>query len=308
MSENNKSPFRFIQIAALGLGAAALGYGALQTHRKNKRDKATLQRYNMEFDKRLDAYEKSEFQPLDADALKQENIFEDLTVDTQAADYARDQFMQQQANIMQGMRGMAGSSGIAGFAQSLSAQASQQAKQTQLSIGQQLQQNRRLQLQEESRLRNQERQIQLANMEGARQFELDKMSTLIGISGQKVAGAQQAIAGNQAAMSQIIGGVGQLAGAAVQADWSSTNDLMSTAITAAAAGSDRKIKKNIKYVFNSPSGLPVYNFEYIDAKHGSGVYQGVMSDEVSKEAVIMHPEGYEMVDYSMLDVEFKKLS
>lgn len=226
MSENNKSPFRFIQIAALGLGAASLGYGAWQTSRKNKRDKANLEKYNREFDKRLDAYEKSEFQPLDADALKQENIFEDLTVDTQAADYARDQFMQQQANIMQGMRGMAGSSGIAGFAQSLSAQASQQAKETQLSIGQQLQQNRRLQLQEESRLRNQDRQIQLANMEGARQFELDKQSTLIGISGQKVAGTQQAIASNQAAMGQIMGGVGQLGAAAISADWNKEQEMM----------------------------------------------------------------------------------
>ena len=72
--------------------------------------------------------------------------------------------------------------------------------------------------------------------------------------------------------------------------------------------SDRKLKKNIEYKFDSPSGLPVYNFEYIDAKHGSGVYQGVMADEVPREAVIMHLDGYEMVNYSMLDVDFKKLN
>ena len=75
-----------------------------------------------------------------------------------------------------------------------------------------------------------------------------------------------------------------------------------------AAASDRKLKKNIEHVFNSPSGIPVYNFEYIDAKHGSGVHQGVMSDEVPREAVVTHPDGYEMVNYSMLDVDFKKLS
>jgi hypothetical protein len=75
-----------------------------------------------------------------------------------------------------------------------------------------------------------------------------------------------------------------------------------------AAKSDKKLKKNIEYKFNSPSGIPVYNFEYIDAKHGSGIYQGVMSNEVPREAVIMHPDGYEMVNYSMLDVDFKKLN
>jgi hypothetical protein len=87
---------------------------------------------------------------------------------------------------------------------------------------------------------------------------------------------------------QIIGGVASGAGA--------------------AAASDRKLKKNIEHVFNSSSGIPVYNFEYIDAKHGSGVHQGVMSDEVPREAVIMHPDGYEMVNYSMLDVDFKKIN
>ena len=165
------------------------------------------------------AYEKSEFQPLDAEALKQENIYEDLTVDTQAADYAREQFQQQQANIMQGMQGVVGSSGVAGLAQTMSNQAVQQSKQSQLTIGQQLQQNRRMQMQEKSRLQGQDRQIQLANMQGARQFEIDKRDTLMGISGQKIAGAQQAMAGNQAAMGQIMGAVGQIGSSAVSADW-----------------------------------------------------------------------------------------
>ena len=57
----------------------------------------------------------------------------------------------------------------------------------------------------------------------------------------------------------------------------------------------------------SPSGLPIYAFEYIDTKFGKGFYQGVMSDEVPHAAVIKHSDGYDMVDYSMIDVEFKKL-
>jgi hypothetical protein len=54
--------------------------------------------------------------------------------------------------------------------------------------------------------------------------------------------------------------------------------------------------------------LPVYNFEYIDTKYGSGVYQGVMSDEVPLEAVTISPDGFDRVNYSLLDVEFKKVN
>jgi len=225
MAENNKTPFKFwLQAAGLAISAASAGYGAYQTSRKNKRDKEALASSNAGFDKQLEAYEKSEFQPLNADALKQENIYEDLTVDTQGADYAREQFQQQQANIMQGMQGAAGSSGIAGLAQTMSNQAIQQSKQSQLTIGQQLQQNRKMQMQEKSRLQTQDRQMQLSNMQGARQFEIDKRDTLMGISGQRIAGSQQAIAGNQAAMGQIIGAVGEIGGAAIGADWSYDKD------------------------------------------------------------------------------------
>lgn len=220
MAENKKSPLKLPIPLLIAGGMAAIHYGGRAIRGAKRRDRANqaeLAQYKKEFDERITAYEKSKFQPLDADALKQENIFEDLEVDTQAADYAREQFQQQQANIMQGMRGVAGSSGIAGLAQSLSMQAKDQARQTQLTIGQQLQQNRKMQMQEQSRLNAQERQIQLANMEGARQFELDKMSTLIGVAGQKISGTQGAIAQRQQMYGQIAGGVGQIAGAVIGA-------------------------------------------------------------------------------------------
>jgi hypothetical protein len=218
MSENKNSPLHVIHPALIAAGVVAGAFGLDAINKAGRRDRANrakLEGYEKEFDERIATYEESEFQPLDADALKQENVFEDLEVDTQAADYAREQFQQQQANIMQSMRGVAGSSGVAGLAQSLSNQAADQARQTQLTIGQQLQQNRKLQMQEQSRLNAQDRQIQLANMEGARQFELDKMNTLIGVSGQKVAGAQGAIAQRQQMYGQIAGGVGQIAAAAI---------------------------------------------------------------------------------------------
>ena len=232
MARNNKSPLKFFPAvaAALGISTGALGVGIIGggllaargigkgirgARRRDRANQAELAQYKKEFDKRIEDYEKSQFQPLDADALKQENIFEDITVDTEAADYARQQFAQQQANIMTGLRGIAGSSGIAGLAQSLSNQAAQQAKETRLTIGQQLQQNRRMQMQEQSRLNQQQRQIQIANMEGARQFELDKMTTLIGVAGQKISGTQGAISQRQQLYGQITGGVRQIAAAAI---------------------------------------------------------------------------------------------
>ena len=68
------------------------------------------------------------------------------------------------------------------------------------------------------------------------------------------------------------------------------------------------LKKNIEKIGESPSGLNIYSFEYIDNINGKGVYQGVMSDEIPTKAVVVHKDGYDRVDYSKLDVEFKKIS
>ena len=72
--------------------------------------------------------------------------------------------------------------------------------------------------------------------------------------------------------------------------------------------SDRRLKTNLTFIGTSPSGLNIYTFEYIDKdKFGEGLYQGVMSDEIPEEAVSIGPDGYDRVNYSLIDVEFKKL-
>ena len=71
--------------------------------------------------------------------------------------------------------------------------------------------------------------------------------------------------------------------------------------------SDRRLKKNIKLIKYSPSGLKIYSFEYINKLFGKGVYQGVMSDEIPQYAVTKHADGFDRVDYSKLDVEFKQI-
>jgi hypothetical protein len=81
----------------------------------------------------------------------------------------------------------------------------------------------------------------------------------------------------------------------------------STGMGGGSIKSDRRLKKNIRQYGKSLNGINIYLFEYKDKKYGKGVYQGVMSDEVPKHAVIRHEDGFDRVDYSQLDVEFKQI-
>jgi hypothetical protein len=75
----------------------------------------------------------------------------------------------------------------------------------------------------------------------------------------------------------------------------------------ASIKSDRRLKENIKKIGVSPKGLNIYSFEYKCKCHGEGVFQGVMSDEVPSNAIIKDGSGYDAVDYSLIDVDFKKI-
>jgi hypothetical protein len=77
----------------------------------------------------------------DLGELRMENAFENMTVDQRAAQFQRDMFSQQQANIMQGLQGSAGGSGIAGLAQAMAQQGQLQAQQAAADIGRQEREN-----------------------------------------------------------------------------------------------------------------------------------------------------------------------
>tara|TARA_B100000780_G_scaffold273371_1_gene236867 strand:+ start:561 stop:1367 length:807 start_codon:yes stop_codon:yes gene_type:complete len=71
--------------------------------------------------------------------------------------------------------------------------------------------------------------------------------------------------------------------------------------------SDRKLKENIRLVGKSPSGINIYTWTYKNQERdGKGVFEGVIAQEVP-QASIQHPDGYLMVDYSKIDVIFKKV-
>ena len=92
--------------------------------------------------------------------------------------------------------------------------------------------------------------------------------------------------------------------AEVQA-WSSTAQSVGNI---GSAMSDRRKKHNIKLIGKSNQGLNIYTFEYLNKIFGTGIFQGVMSDEIPSYAIVKHSDGFDRVDYSKIDVEFKKLS
>ena len=83
------------------------------------------------------------------------------------------------------------------------------------------------------------------------------------------------------------------------------NSLMNMLPYAAAAASDYKLKKNIKLVGKSGSGINVYEFEYKDKLYGLGKYRGVMAQEVPYASIM--DNGYLKVDYSKIDVNFERI-
>lgn len=129
-----------------------------------------------------------------------ENVYEDMTVSTEAANFQMQQGAQQRSNIMQGLRGAAGSSGIAGLAQALANQGTLQARQVSIDIGKQEQAIQAARLAEASRLQGLERQgaatAAMTRMGGealVQQAEADRQATLLGVAYGGAAGANQAV-------------------------------------------------------------------------------------------------------------------
>jgi len=144
-----------------------------------------------------------------------ENTMEDLTVNTQAADFAAAQQAQGMANTMGALRQSAGGSGIAALAQSLAGQQAQNAQMASVSIGQQEQSNQMLAARETSRLQG----LEIGGEAQSRALEAQLMSERAQIDAGELAQSEAEIqAARQArtqAIGQFAGGVGGLATAAM---------------------------------------------------------------------------------------------
>ena len=71
--------------------------------------------------------------------------------------------------------------------------------------------------------------------------------------------------------------------------------------------SDRRLKRAIRRIGTSPSGLPVYSFQYV---WGGPRFEGAMAQDLVRlrpDAVIRDASGYMKVDYSRIDVEMRQV-
>ena len=134
-----------------------------------------------------------------------------------------------------------------------------------------------------------------------------QQATLLGMDYGSLAGANAAY---QGALGNQMSGMGMTAD--MYGSQAANNPFSQVLSAGAQIGSaylmsDRRLKKNINKIGESPSGLNIYSFEYKNSKYGQGLFQGVMSDEIPQEAVVQMDNGYDAVNYSMLDVEFKQI-
>ena len=157
--------------------------------------------------------------------LGMENVYEDLTVNTQAADFAASQQAQGLSDIMGQTRQAAGGSGIAALAQALAGQQAQAAQQASASIGQQEAGLQRLAAGEAGRIQGMERQGEAYS----RGLQMEMAEAELGMSQQELAqrnlAIQQARGARAEGIGQLVGGVGQL-GSAALAGYTGNNDFM----------------------------------------------------------------------------------
>ena len=152
------------------------------------------------------------------------------------------------------------------------------------------------------RLSGQEAQARM-DMNNAQQMQNEATSDMISGVGSAVASG---IGGGAFSGGGGGGGGGGTVTASTFSSMSGSAGTGGTGYTFNSA-SDRRLKKNIKKIGKSPSGLNIYSFEYTNKLFGKGTYQGVMSDEIPKSSVKRADDGFDRVDYSTIDVEFKKI-
>ena len=186
-----------VQCATMGwiaVGSAAVSaYASISAANKNAKiaEDAAIEaekereRQQAELDKQKAEYKQQKFENPFANM---ENVYEDLTVNQQQAQFQAEQGAQQRANIMQNLRGAAGASGIAGLAQSLANQGQLQTQQISASIGQQEAANQLAAARGAA-------SVQIAERQGdqwVQQLEMDRQATLLGMQMGEATGANLA--------------------------------------------------------------------------------------------------------------------
>jgi len=181
-----------------GIAGGMIGSG------KRKREQAAAQ---TEFNRNKARMEGADTSNLHTNV---ENTMEDLTVNTQAAEFQSQQQASGFANTMDNLSSAAGGSGIAALAQSMAGAQSNAAIQSSADIGRQESSNQAA----ERQMAGQLQQNEIQGAYNSRAAEKDKVDTMLGMSQNRLGAANAA---RDAATQSIIGGVGSIAGAAASA-------------------------------------------------------------------------------------------
>jgi len=305
-------------VGAATAAAGAIGSGVVATNNavKNKRSALLEGAKARRLEKQLEALEQSRQPVIDQSQkirnLKNEvsNPYANLGVAMQSANLQMEQTDQALANTLETINatGMG-----AGGASALAKAAAQSKAGISASIETQEANNQKLRIEGEQKAQDTKINIEkLALAEEVAAFDrqderdVSKMNRLAGLEDRA---NQNQMMYQQAAQEQSMQAMGAVT------DLGTSMMSMASGMPGGGGGSvpgvapptapsDRRLKKNIKYIGNSDSGLKIYTFEYIDKK---GVYKGVMSDEVPSNAITKDVNGYDLVDYSKIDVEFEKV-
>lgn len=133
-----------------------------------------------------------------------ENVYEDLTINQQAAQFAAQQGQQALASTMSGMQQAAGSSGIASLSQVMAQQQQTNIQQASMNIAAQEQANQMARARGAAQIQQAER----AGVAEKQQFELGRTETLYDLASQRKIRADEARA---QATQDLIGGVANIA-------------------------------------------------------------------------------------------------
>ena len=211
------SPAKFIGTVALGLGIAKGVSSIIGGISERKRLKRENERAKKQYQKnRADLKAIDITNPYQNLQTKFENPFEDLTINQQQADFEAQQAAQSRANILGTLRQTAGGSGIAGLAQAVANQATTDTARASASIGRQEAVNQRLSAQgaQRAQFAGAEAERVVARGEAAREAsEAERQRQLIDLRVGRNMQARDFRAQRAQAMTDIVGGIGQIAAA-----------------------------------------------------------------------------------------------
>ena len=185
--------FTIVAAAGLAMGAGKLIAGGIQRKKAKKRQDAAKEQMEANVDKYMNREIKNPYENM-------ENLSEDLTVNTQEAEFKSKKQEQGRADTMESLRGAAGGSGIAALAQSMANQASQDAQSASTSIAAQELQNQKAERAEAGNIRDMQIQGDIL-VDKAQQ---DRLATQIGMDQAEVTAETEAVnAANEMMMSGV---------------------------------------------------------------------------------------------------------